>query len=103
VGLFATLVSVRRRPAGATALALGAGVVMSELLGSPLRHGTGRIRDLFRIEGPPGLRRVVGRVVRLRPAVSPPSERIRRRPRSFALKPKTAKARRAAQDADGQE
>jgi uncharacterized membrane protein YjjP (DUF1212 family) len=144
VGLFATLVSVRRRSpalvtstagimpmlpgmavfravfffavedrftdgvaqmlaAGATALALGAGVVMGELLGSPLRHGTGRIRDFFRIEGPPGLRRVVGRVVRLRPAVTPPSERSPRRPRNFALKPKTAKEQRAAQDANGQE
>ncbi|MUL85601.1 MULTISPECIES: threonine/serine exporter family protein [unclassified Mycolicibacterium] len=54
--------------AAATALALGSGVVMGELLGSPLRYRAGRIGDFFRIEGPPGLRRAVGRVVRLRPA-----------------------------------
>jgi uncharacterized membrane protein YjjP (DUF1212 family) len=89
--------------AGATALALGAGVVMGELLASPLRHGTGRIRDVFRIEGPPGLRRVVGRVARLRPAVPPPSERGPRRPRNFALKPKRAKAPRAAEDTNDQD
>ncbi len=54
--------------AAATALALGSGVVMGELIGSPLRYGAGRIGDFFRIEGPPGVRRAVGRVVRLRPA-----------------------------------
>jgi uncharacterized membrane protein YjjP (DUF1212 family) len=144
VGLFATLVSVRRRApalvtstagimpmlpglavfravfffavedrfsdgvaqmlaAGATALALGAGVVMGELLASPLRHGTGRIRNLFRIEGPPGLRRVVGRVARLRPAVAPPSQRGPRPSRNFALKPKRAKEPSIAEDTDGQD
>lgn len=144
VGLFATLVSVRRRApalvtstagimpmlpglavfravfffavedrftdgvaqmvaAGATALALGAGVVMGELFGSPLRHGTGRIRDFFRIEGPPGLRRVVGRVARLRPAVTPPSGRSARRQRNFALKPKRAPQPRAEEATDGED
>jgi hypothetical protein len=89
--------------AGATALALGAGVVMGELFGSPLRHGTGRIRDFFRIEGPPGLRRVVGRVARLRPAVTPPSEPSPRRQRNFALKPKPATEPGDAEDANGQD
>ncbi|MBL7659966.1 threonine/serine exporter family protein, partial [Escherichia coli] len=56
--------------AAATALALGSGVVLGEFLASPLRYGAGRIGDLFRIEGPPGLRRAVGRVVRLQPAKS---------------------------------
>lgn len=46
--------------AAATALALGSGVVLGEFLASPLRYGAGRIGDLFRIEGPPGLRRAVG-------------------------------------------
>lgn len=54
--------------ATATALAIGAGVVMGELLGSPLRYRAGRIGDLVRVEGPPGLRRAVGQVVQLRPA-----------------------------------
>lgn len=53
--------------AAATALAIGAGAVMGELLGSPLRYRAGRIGEFFRVEGPPGLRRAVGRVVRLRP------------------------------------
>ena len=53
--------------AAAAALAIGSGVVMGELLGSPLRYGAGRLGDFFRIEGPPGLRRAVGQVVRLRP------------------------------------
>lgn len=52
----------------ATALALGSGVVMGELLGSPLRYRAGRIGDFFRVEGPPGLRRAVGQVVHLQPA-----------------------------------
>lgn len=54
--------------AAATALALGSGVVMGELLGSPLRYRAGRIGDFFRVEGPPGLRRAVGQVVQLQPA-----------------------------------
>ncbi|BDY32016.1 threonine/serine ThrE exporter family protein [Mycolicibacterium mageritense] len=53
--------------AAATALALGSGVVMGELLGSPLRYRAGRLGDFFRIEGPPGLRRAVGQVVHLQP------------------------------------
>ena len=52
----------------AVALALGSGVVLGEFVGSPLRYRAGRLGDFFRIEGPPGLRRAVGRVVRLQPA-----------------------------------
>jgi uncharacterized membrane protein YjjB (DUF3815 family) len=52
----------------AIALALGSGVVLGEFLGSPLRYRAGRVGDFIRKEGPPGLRRAVGRVVRLRPA-----------------------------------
>jgi uncharacterized membrane protein YjjP (DUF1212 family) len=54
--------------ATAVALALGSGVVLGEFVGSPLRYRAGRLGDFFRIEGPPGLRRAVGRVVRLQPA-----------------------------------
>jgi len=54
--------------AAATALAIGSGVVMGELLGSPLRYRAGRIGAIVRVQGPPGLRRAVGAVVRLRPA-----------------------------------
>lgn len=53
--------------AAATALAIGAGVVMGELLGSPLRYRAGRLGNLLRVRGAPGLRRAVGRAVRLRP------------------------------------
>ncbi len=56
--------------AAATALAIGAGVVMGELLSSPLRFRAGRIGKLVRVQGAPGLRRAVGRVVRLRPSGS---------------------------------
>lgn len=74
--------------AGATALALGAGVVLGEFLGSPLRYRAGRVGDFFRIEGPPGLRRAVGRVVRLRPAEDAPTTGPLRRPiQSVALEP----------------
>ncbi len=55
--------------AAATALAIGAGVVMGELLGSPLRYRAGRLGNLLRVRGAPGLRRAVGRAVRLRPTV----------------------------------
>ncbi|GAY15763.1 membrane protein [Mycobacterium sp. shizuoka-1] len=54
--------------AAATALAIAAGAVMGELLASPLRYGAGRVGEFIRVEEPPGLRRAVGRVVRLRPA-----------------------------------
>ncbi|CFA02855.1 putative transmembrane protein [Mycobacterium tuberculosis] len=77
--------------AAATALALGSGVVLGEFLASPLRYGAGRIGDLFRIEGPPGLRRAVGRVVRLQPAKSQqPTGTGGQRWRSVALEPTTA-------------
>lgn len=54
--------------ATAIALALGSGVVLGEFLGSPLRFRAGRVGEFVRADGPPGLRRAVGRVVRLRPA-----------------------------------
>jgi uncharacterized membrane protein YjjP (DUF1212 family) len=54
--------------ATAIALALGSGVVLGEFLGSPLRYRAGRVGDLVRTEGPPGLRRAVGRVVHLQPS-----------------------------------
>jgi len=45
----------------ATALALGSGVVLGELLGAPLRSRASRLGALIRKDGPPGLRRVVAR------------------------------------------
>lgn len=54
--------------ATAVALALGSGVVLGEFLASPLRYRAGRLGDFLRTDGPPGLRRAVGRVVHLRPA-----------------------------------
>ncbi|WP_370331167.1 threonine/serine exporter ThrE family protein [Mycolicibacterium hippocampi] len=56
--------------AAAVALALGAGVVLGEFIGSPLRYRAGRIGEFLRVEGPPGLRRAVGAVVALQPADS---------------------------------
>ncbi|MFW0153488.1 threonine/serine ThrE exporter family protein [Mycobacterium sp. smrl_JER01] len=74
--------------AAATALAIGAGVVMGELLGSPLRYRAGRISDFLRVEGPPGLRRAVGNVVALRPAVDQqPARSPHQRSWSVALEP----------------
>ena len=85
--------------AAATALAIGAGVVMGELIGSPLRYRAGRVGDLLRVEGPPGLRRAVGRVVHLRPTknLPPPTGRTPRSP-SVALGPTSA--RNAGDDGD---
>lgn len=75
----------------AIALAIGSGVVMGELLGSPLRYRAGRVGDFVRIEGPPGLRRAVGRVVRLQPTEnSPTTSAAAARARSVALEPETA-------------
>jgi uncharacterized membrane protein YjjP (DUF1212 family) len=54
--------------AAATALAIGAGVVLGELLGSPLRYRAGRLGKLLHVRGAPGVRRAVGRAVRLQPA-----------------------------------
>jgi len=66
---------------------------MGELLGSPLRYRAGRVGDFVRIEGPPGLRRAVGRVVHLRPSESPARPGARRlRSRSVALEPETETA-----------
>lgn len=59
--------------AAATGLALGSGVVLGEFLASPLRTGAGRVGDWLRLDGPPGLRRAIGRVVRLRPAPTAPA------------------------------
>ncbi|SEH77147.1 Uncharacterized membrane protein YjjP, DUF1212 family [Mycolicibacterium rutilum] len=73
--------------AGAVGLALGSGVVLGEFLGSPLRYRAGRFGDFVRKEGPPGLRRAVGRVVRLRPAEDQPAPRAGHRARSVALEP----------------
>ncbi len=74
--------------AAATALAIGAGVVMGELLGSPLRYRAGRVGDFFRVAGPPGLRRAVGRVVRLQPVSERPGKRApHQRSWSVALEP----------------
>lgn len=79
--------------AAATALAIGAGVVMGELLGSPLRYRAGRISDLLRVEGPPGLRRAVGKVVALRPAVDrQPTRSPHQRSWSVALEPNLSEA-----------
>jgi len=65
--------------------------VMGELLGSPLRYRAGRVGDFVRIEGPPGLRRAVGRVVRLQPADTPPVTGAPvPRAQSVALEPETA-------------
>lgn len=71
--------------ASAIALALGSGVVLGEFIGSPLRYRAGRIGDFLRIEGPPGLRRAVGRVVHLEPAKK--SRPTGQRSRSVALEP----------------
>jgi uncharacterized membrane protein YjjP (DUF1212 family) len=95
--------------AGATALALGAGVVLGELLGSPLRYGAGRIGDFFRIEGPPGLRRAVGRVVRLRPSedsvatgpIRKPSQSVPLEPEPMQNPDTTATDESAQRDGDG--
>jgi uncharacterized membrane protein YjjP (DUF1212 family) len=57
--------------AGATALAIGSGVVMGEFIGSPLRSGAGRFSRFFQKPEHPGIRRAVGRGVRLRPVKSP--------------------------------
>lgn len=76
--------------AAAVALAIGAGVVMGELLLSPLRYRAGRVGDFVRIDGPPGLRRAVGRVVHLRPSESAARRGLRRmKSRSVALEPET--------------
>jgi uncharacterized membrane protein YjjP (DUF1212 family) len=72
----------------AIALAIGSGVVMGELIGSPLRYRAGRVGDFVRIEGPPGLRRAVGRVVRLQPTENTSTMGATvQRARSVALEP----------------
>ncbi len=74
--------------AATTALALGSGAVLGEFVGSPLRYRAGRLGDFFRTEGPPGVRRAVGRVVRLQPAESAhPSGARGQRSQSVALEP----------------
>ncbi|BBY27580.1 threonine/serine ThrE exporter family protein [Mycolicibacterium sediminis] len=84
--------------ATAVALALGSGVVLGEFIGSPLRYRAGRLGDFFRIEGPPGLRRAVGRVVRLQPA-DPAQSSDGRRPFSVALEPAQDRAPDPDEDA----
>ena len=73
--------------AGAIALAIGSGVVMGEFIGAPLRYGAGRFGGFLRTEEPPGIRRAVGRVARLRPARSPRGAGTRSR--SVALEPRS--------------
>ncbi|PRC43590.1 hypothetical protein C6A85_000000104550, partial [Mycobacterium sp. ITM-2017-0098] len=72
--------------ATAIALALGSGVVLGEFLGSPLRYRAGRVGEFVRADGPPGLRRAVGRVVHLQPRRSEP-EGAEPPSRSVALEP----------------
>ncbi|QZT62786.1 threonine/serine ThrE exporter family protein [Mycolicibacterium austroafricanum] len=87
--------------AAATALAIGAGVVMGELAGSPLRYRAGRISDFLRVEGPPGLRRAVGNVVALRPAADQqPSRSPHQRSWSVALEPELSEV---ATEPDGED
>jgi uncharacterized membrane protein YjjP (DUF1212 family) len=77
--------------AAATALAIGAGVVMGELLGSPLRYRAGRLGSLLRVRGAPGLRRAVGRAVRLRPTeIQEGTPTAAERTWSVALEPEPA-------------
>ncbi|MEZ0339350.1 threonine/serine exporter ThrE family protein [Mycobacterium sp. pV006] len=77
--------------AAATALAIGAGVVMGELLGSPLRYRAGRIGQILRVEGPPGLRRAIGKVVALQPADDHTEARpTYQRSWSVAMEPETS-------------
>jgi uncharacterized membrane protein YjjP (DUF1212 family) len=81
--------------AAATALTIGAGVVMGELLGSPLRYRAGRLGDFVRVEGPPGLRRAVGKVVALRPSAEQQQSRTaHRRSWSVALEPASSDSTR---------
>lgn len=77
--------------ASAIALAIGSGVVLGELVGSPLRYGAGRIGTFFRKDGQPGLRRGVGRVVRLRPtkAAAPQAGKLEPRLRSLPMTPES--------------
>ncbi len=74
--------------AAAVALALGAGVVLGEFIGSPLRYRAGRVGKFLRVEGPPGLRRAVGAVVHLQPAgEAGPVHTEGERSRSVAMEP----------------
>ena len=72
----------------AVALALGAGVVLGEFIGSPLRYRAGRLGEFLRVEGPPGIRRAVGAVVHLQPAGEGMTLRTEgQRSRSVAMEP----------------
>ncbi|GFG48629.1 hypothetical protein CQY20_10100 [Mycolicibacterium agri] len=83
----------------AIALALGSGVVLGEFIGSPLRYRAGRLGDFVRKEGPPGVRRAVGRVARLRPAEDLPAGAVAGpRVRSVALEPAPDEDPRDAED-----
>ncbi|AFM19897.1 hypothetical protein Mycch_5212 [Mycolicibacterium chubuense NBB4] len=87
--------------AAATALAIGAGVVMGELIGSPLRYRAGRLGDFLRVEGPPGLRRAVGNVVALRPAAAAqPARATHQRSWSVALEPASSESASSELEAD---
>ncbi len=93
--------------AAATALAIGAGVVMGEFIGSPLRYRAGRVGNLLRVRGAPGLRRAVGRVVQLRPAeIQARAAAAAERAWSVALEPTPADGARETderQEPDGDE
>lgn len=83
--------------ATAIALALGSGVVLGEFIGSPLRYRAGRVGALVRADGPPGLRRAVGRVVHLQPA-RPESADAEPPSRSVALEAAVGGARDGGDD-----
>lgn len=73
--------------AGATALAIGSGVVMGEFIGAPLRYREGRIGEFMRKPEQPGIRRAVGRAVRRRPTGGTSPAGPASRARSVALTP----------------
>ncbi|MCV7224428.1 threonine/serine exporter family protein [Mycolicibacterium elephantis] len=88
----------------ATALALGSGVVLGEFLGSPLRYRAGRIGDLLRKEGLPGLRRAIGPVVHLRPTEAAHTTSTHHpQSRSVALEPTPADQESRADGGDESE
>ncbi|MGV0801971.1 threonine/serine exporter family protein, partial [Mycolicibacterium elephantis] len=88
----------------ATALALGSGVVLGEFLGSPLRYRAGRIGDLVRKEGLPGLRRAIGPVVHLRPTEAAQTTSTHHpQSRSVALEPTPADEESRADGGDESE
>ncbi|QFS91671.1 hypothetical protein FIV07_12985 [Mycobacterium sp. THAF192] len=89
--------------AAAVALALGAGVVLGEFIGSPLRYRAGRLGEFLRVEGPPGIRRAVGAVVHLQPAGEGMTLRTEgQRSRSVAMEPDLGGDRSADDPPEGE-